>query len=65
MSENVEKISQDELVLTSNRYFLIFMDGKNQLLRADRTTLNEIYKVIVDLQMPEGSYYIMKGNVVI
>lgn len=65
MSENIEKEDQNEPVLLENKYFLIFMDGKNQLLRADRSSLNEIYKVIVDLQMPEGSYYIMKGTAVI
>lgn len=65
MPENVPKIGQDQLKLTDLQYFLIFINEKNQLLRIDRPNLNEIYKVIVDFRFPEGTYYIMKGNVVI
>lgn len=65
MSKSVEKVGQDKPVLSENRYFLIFKDDKNQLLRIERDSINEIYKMIVDLRMQYNSYYVMKGNVVI
>lgn len=65
MLENVEKQSLDKLILHTDRYFLIYTNDKNRLLRINKTSLNEVYKIILDLQMLEGSYFIMKGNVVI
>jgi hypothetical protein len=65
MEETVVEPVQEEQVLTTKNYFLIFKDGKNQVLRVHRPTLNEIYKVIVDNQFPEGSYFIMEGRIVL
>ncbi len=47
------------------KYYLIFSDSKTGVVRVEKHTLNEVYQFVIDNNMIEGSYFIIKGNKVI
>lgn len=47
------------------KYYLIFKDGNNKVIRVTKDTINELYDIITEHQFPEGSYMIIKGEKVI
>lgn len=46
-------------------YFLIFKNKDGNVIIIDRPTLNDLYTLITDHQMPEGTYRIIKGDKVV
>ena len=47
------------------KYYLIFKDGDNKVIRITRDSLQELYDIITEHKFPEGSYMIIKGQKVI
>lgn len=47
------------------KYYLIFKDSNHYLIFIESKDLNELYKLILDKKLVEGSYRIIKGNKII
>lgn len=47
------------------KYYIIFSDTKSGVVRVEKDTLNLIYQFIIDNNMVEGSYYIIKGKKIV
>lgn len=46
-------------------YFLIFKNKDGHVIIIDRPNLNDLYTLITDHKMPEGTYRIIKGDKVV
>ena len=46
-------------------YFLIFKNKDGHVIIIDRSNLNDLYTLITDHKMPEGTYRIIKGDKVV
>ena len=44
------------------KYYLIFKDGSHNVVFIESEQLNDLYKIIVDKNLLEGSYRIFKGT---
>jgi hypothetical protein len=45
-------------------YILIVMDKTPNVHFMEKSTITEIYQLIVELKLTEGTYKIIKGNIV-
>lgn len=46
------------------KYILILIDQTPLAHFIQKDTINEVYELIVSLNLPEGSYKIIKGNII-
>lgn len=50
---------------TTAVYYLIFMDTKPEVHFIEKPTMNDIYQLVTEAKMIEGTYRVIKGNVVL
>jgi hypothetical protein len=46
-------------------YYLIFMDNKPQVHFIDKPTMNDIYQLVTEAKMEQGTYRVIKGKVLL
>ena len=46
-------------------YFLIFKNKDGHVIIIDRLNLNDLYTLITEHKMPEGTYRIIKGDKIV
>ena len=46
-------------------YFLIFKNKDGHVIILEKSTLNDLYALITEHKMPEGTYRIIKGDKVV
>lgn len=46
------------------KYILIVTDATPKTFFLEKDTINEIYSLIVEMRLPEGSYKIIKGDII-
>jgi hypothetical protein len=46
------------------KYILIVTDNTPKTFFLEKDSINEIYALIVEMKLPEGSYKIIKGDIV-
>jgi hypothetical protein len=46
-------------------YYLIFMDNKPQVHFIEKYSMNDIYTLVTEAKMEQGTYRVIKGNVVL
>lgn len=66
MSDSNTEVNSTVIDETNEETFiLIFKDDKHNVLAVEKTELNEIMDIIQHFQMPEKSYFLIKGKRII
>lgn len=47
---------------SEQKYYLIFKDNKNNAVIIERATITEVYDLVTEHSMPQGTYRIIKGE---